>query len=45
MLKDLVDGLHHHEQIRNGEDQPTTTEQGAPEWLKAFDHTEAYTDT
>lgn len=67
MLKDLLDGLHHQERIRDGGAQPTTTEstitglhlyhnlaliekglnteQGAPEWLKAFDHTEAYTDT
>jgi len=67
MLKDLLDGLHHREQIRDADDQPTTTElsitgvhlyhnlaliekghnteQGAPEWLKAFDHTVAYTET
>lgn len=67
MLKDLLDGLHHSEQIRGGDDQPTTTElsitgvhvyhnlaliekghnteQGAPEWLKGFDHTVAYTET
>jgi demethylmacrocin O-methyltransferase len=67
MIKDLLDGLHHQEQIRDGDAQPTAaestitgvhvyhnlaliekglnTEQGAPEWLKAFDHTEAYTDT
>ena len=67
MIKDLLDGLHHQEQIRSADDQPTATEstitgvhvyhnlaliekglnteQGAPEWLKAFDHTEAYTDT
>jgi demethylmacrocin O-methyltransferase len=67
MLKDLLDGLHHQEQRRNADTQPTltestitglhlyhnlaliekglNTEQGAPEWLKAFDHTEAYTDT
>ena len=67
MIKDLLDGLHHQEQIRDGDAQPAATEstitgvhvyhnlaliekglnteQGAPEWLKAFDHTEAYTDT
>ena len=67
MLKDLLDGLHHREQIRGSDDQPTmtelsitgvhvyhnlaliekghNTEQGAPEWLKGFDHTVAYTET
>ena len=67
MLKDLLDGLHHSEQLRGSDDQPTTTElsitgvhvyhnlaliekghnteQGAPEWLKGFDHTAAYTET
>jgi hypothetical protein len=66
LIKNLVDGLHHQEQIRNGNGQPSmtestitgmhlyhnlaliekglNTEQGAPEWLKAFDHTHAYTD-
>jgi demethylmacrocin O-methyltransferase len=67
LIKSLVDGLHHQEQLRQANDQPSMTElsitgvhlyhnlaliekginneQGAPEWLKAFDHTEAYTDT
>lgn len=67
MLKDLLDGLHHSEQIRGSDDQLTmtelsitgvhlyhnlaliekghNTEQGAPEWLKGFDHTVAYTET
>ncbi len=26
MIKDLMDGLHHQEQIRNGNDQPSMTE-------------------
>jgi demethylmacrocin O-methyltransferase len=66
LVKNLVDGLHHQEQIRNGNGQPSmteltitgmhlyhnlaliekglNTEQGAPEWLKTFDHTHSYTD-
>ncbi len=67
MIKDLLDGLHHSEQIRGSDNQPTmtelsitgvhvyhnlaliekglNTEQGAPGWLKGWDHTEAYTET
>ena len=65
-IKALVDGLHHAEQIRDENDQPSATEatitgmhlyhnlaliekgvnteQGGPEWLKRYDHTDAYTD-
>jgi demethylmacrocin O-methyltransferase len=64
LIKDLIDGLHHREELRAADHPPSATEQtvtglhvyhnlaiiekginteqGAPEWLKHWDHTGAY---